>query len=101
MQGVSGVVGAIIGTGQEGIRFIFGPLGDRSLGFFFAFNVLPVIIFFSSLIAVLYYLGVMKWVVTLFGGVVSRLLGTSRAESLSAAANIFVGQTEAPLVVRP
>ena len=49
----------------------------------------------------LYYLGVMKWVVTLFGGVVSRLLGTSRAESLSAAANIFVGQTEAPLVVRP
>lgn len=101
LRGISSVVGAVIGAGQEGINFIFGPLGDQSLGFFFAFNVLPVIIFFSSLIAVLYYLGVMNWVVALLGGLLSRLLGTSRAESLSATANIFVGQTEAPLVVRP
>ena len=101
LGGISAIVGAIIGAGQEGINFIFGSLGDQSIGFFFAFNVLPVIIFFSSLIAVLYYLGVMNWVVTLLGGLLSRLLGTSRAESLSATANIFVGQTEAPLVVRP
>lgn len=101
LKGVSGFVGAIIGAGQEGIEFVFGPAGDFSLGFFFAFNVLPVIIFFSSLIAVLYYLGVMNWVITLLGGLVSKLLGTSHAESLSATANVFVGQTEAPLVVRP
>lgn len=101
LKGVSSFVGAIIGAGQEGIEFVFGPAGDLSLGFFFAFNVLPVIIFFSSLIAVLYYLGVMNRLITLLGGLISKLLGTSRAESLSATANIFVGQTEAPLVVRP
>lgn len=101
LTGMSDFVGAIIGAGQKGIEFLFGPAGDDSLGFFFAFNVLPVIIFFSSLIAVLYYLGVMNWIITLLGGLVSRLLGTSHAESLSAAANVFVGQTEAPLVVRP
>lgn len=101
LTGMSDFVGAIIGAGQEGIEFLFGPAGDYSLGFFFAFNVLPVIIFFSSLIAVLYYLGVMNWIITLLGGLVSRLLGTSHAESLSATANVFVGQTEAPLVVRP
>lgn len=101
LRWMSEFVGAIIGAGQEGIEFLFGPAGDFSLGFFFAFNVLPVIVFFSSLIAVLYYLGVMNWIITLFGGLVSKLLGTSHAESLSAAANVFVGQTEAPLVVRP
>ena len=97
-------VEAVIAAGRQGIVFVFGSsLTDQSgsLGFIFAFQVLPVIIFFSSLIAVLYYLGVMKWVVTLLGGAVQKLLGTSRAESLSATANIFVGQTEAPLVVRP
>ena len=101
LEWMSAFVGSIIGAGQEGIEFLFGPAGDFSLGFFFAFNVLPVIVFFSSLIAVLYYLGVMNWVITLFGGLVSKLLGTSQAESLSATANVFVGQTEAPLVVRP
>jgi CNT family concentrative nucleoside transporter len=70
-------------------------------GFVFAFRVLPVIIFFSSLIAVLYYLGIMQWVIKLLGGGLQKVLGTSRTESLSATANIFVGQTEAPLVVRP
>lgn len=94
-------VANIIGYSQQGIDFIFGPIGDKSLGFIFAFNVLPVIIFFSSLIAVLYHLGVMSWIIRLIGGFLQKALGTSRPESMSAAANIFVGQTEAPLVVRP
>ncbi|MBU2976667.1 NupC/NupG family nucleoside CNT transporter [Alteromonas sp. C1M14] len=91
----------IIGYSQQGINFVFGPVGDKSLGFIFAFNVLPVIIFFSSLIAVLYYLGAMGWIINLIGGFLQKVLRTSKPESMSAAANIFVGQTEAPLVVRP
>ncbi|WP_414828581.1 NupC/NupG family nucleoside CNT transporter [Alteromonas sp. H39] len=94
-------VANIIGYSQQGIDFVFGPIGDKSLGFIFAFNVLPVIIFFSSLIAVLYHLGVMTWIIRLIGGFLQKALGTSRPESMSAAANIFVGQTEAPLIVRP
>ena len=94
-------VGNVIGYSQQGINFVFGAVGDKSLGFIFAFNVLPVIIFFSSLIAVLYYLGIMNWVIRLIGGFLQKVLNTSRPESMSAAANIFVGQTEAPLVVRP
>lgn len=101
LRGLSSFVGSIIGAGQQGIEFLFGPAGNFSIGFIFAFNVLPVIIFFSSLIAVLYYLGVMGWIISFLGGAVSRLLGTSHAESLSATANVFVGQTEAPLVVKP
>lgn len=94
-------VSAIIGYSKDGIQFIFGAVGDQSLGFIFAFNVLPVIIFFSSLIAVLYHLRVMTVAINLIGGTLQKLLGTSKPESMSAAANIFVGQTEAPLVVRP
>jgi CNT family concentrative nucleoside transporter len=92
-----------IGAGKAGVDFLFGALTANGgpAGFVFALRVLPMIVFFSSLIAVLYYLGIMQWVIRLLGGGLSRLLGTSRAESLSAAANIFVGQTEAPLVVRP
>lgn len=92
-----------IGAGKSGVDFLFGPLTQKgnSIGFIFAFQVLPMIIFFTSLIAVLYHLGVMQWVIRLIGGGLRFLLGTSRAESLSAAANIFVGQTEAPLVVKP
>lgn len=92
-----------IGAGKAGVDFLFGALTANGgpAGFVFALRVLPMIVFFSSLIAVLYYLGIMQWVIRLIGGGLSRLLGTSRAESLSAAANIFVGQTEAPLVVRP
>ncbi|MBT3708476.1 MAG: NupC/NupG family nucleoside CNT transporter, partial [Gammaproteobacteria bacterium] len=96
-QGVSN----ILSYSQEGIDFVFGRIGDPSVGFVFAFQVLPVIIFFSSLIAVLYHLGIMTWIVRLIGGALQKVLGTSRPESLSAAANIFVGQTEAPLVIRP
>ncbi|MDP5033114.1 MAG: NupC/NupG family nucleoside CNT transporter [Paraglaciecola sp.] len=91
----------ILAYSQEGINFIFGPVGNKSLGFIFAFNVLPVIVFFSSLITVLYHLGIMSWVIRLIGGFLQFALKTSRPESMSAAANIFVGQTEAPLVVKP
>jgi CNT family concentrative nucleoside transporter len=92
-----------IAAGKNGVDFLFGPLSadGTSIGFVFALRVLPMIIFFSSLIAVLYHLGIMQWVIRLLGGGLRKLLGTSRAESLSAAANIFVGQTEAPLVVKP
>ena len=82
--------------------FLFGGLADvENVGFVFAIKVLPVIIFFSSLIAVLYHIGIMQWVIRILGGALQKALGTSRTESLSATANIFVGQTEAPLVVRP
>jgi len=96
----------VIDSAKAGINFLFGGLGTDAMfgngvGFVFAVRVLPVIIFFSSLIAVLYYLGVMQWVVKIIGGGLQKLLKTSKPESLSATANIFVGQTEAPLVIRP
>ncbi|MFH0257307.1 NupC/NupG family nucleoside CNT transporter [Vibrio rumoiensis] len=90
--------------GNEGISFLFGNLVNFSVegvGFIFAFKVLPTIIFFSALISVLYNIGVMQIVIKVLGGALQKALGTSRAESMSATANIFVGQTEAPLVVRP
>ena len=96
------VVNAIIGFTDEGIDFLFGGLFDaEGIGMVFAFEVLTIIIFFSSLISVLYYLGIMQFFIKIIGGALSWLLGTSRTESLSASANIFVGQTEAPLVVKP
>jgi len=101
LQGLSFGVAKVIGYGNEGIQFLFGDLAKFKLGFIFAINVLPVIVFFSSLIAVLYYIGVMSVVINFIGGGLQKLLGTSRSESLSATANVFVGQTEAPLVVRP
>lgn len=101
LESLSGAVAGVLGYAQAGIDFVFGDIGRFELGFVFAFHVLPVIIFFSSLVAVLYYLGIMGWVIRLLGGALRRLLGTSRAESLSATANIFVSQTEAPLVIRP
>ncbi|MEK4484356.1 NupC/NupG family nucleoside CNT transporter [Psychrobacillus sp. FSL H8-0484] len=92
----------LISYANEGISFLFGPAADiENFGFVFAFQVLTVIIFFSALISVLYYLGIMQFFIRIIGGGLSKLLGTSRAESVSAAANIFVGQTEAPLVIRP
>lgn len=91
---------------EAGATFLFGALAlgpgtDGSLGFFFAFQVLPTIVVFSSLMSILYYLGVMQRVVRAMAWVVSRALQTSGPESLSVTANIFVGQTEAPLVIRP
>ncbi|WP_269524818.1 NupC/NupG family nucleoside CNT transporter [Coraliomargarita parva] len=96
-------VSAVIAFGDDGISFVFGSLSDpsQSFGFLFAFKVLPVIIFFSSLISVLYYIRVMPLIVQVIGGGIRFVLGTSRAESLSATANIFVGQTEAPLAIKP
>lgn len=92
----------VINFANEGIGFLFGSLADSDqFGTIFAFHVLPIIVFFSALIAVLYYLGVMQWFIKIIGGGLAKLLGTSKTESMSAAANIFVGQTEAPLVVRP
>ena len=103
LQAASDFIGKVIGFGNEGISFVFGGLTDpsQSFGFIFAIKVLPVIIFFSALISLLYYIGVMQWVIKLIGGGLQKLLGTSKAESMSAAANIFVGQTEAPLIVKP
>ncbi|GGM38977.1 putative transporter YutK [Paraliobacillus quinghaiensis] len=92
----------VIDYANEGIGFLFGSLANSDeFGTIFAFHILPIIIFFSALISVLYYLGIMQWFIKIVGGGLAKLLGTSKSESMSAAANIFVGQTEAPLVVRP
>ena len=101
LEALTNGVNAVMGYASGGIGFIFGDLANFKLGFLFAVHVLPVIIFFASLVAVLYYLGVMQLVIKVIGGALQKLLGTSRTESLSAAGNIFVGQTEAPLLVRP
>jgi len=101
LQVVSASVSSVVDNAQDGIEFVFGQIGSFELGFIFAFHVLPVIVFFSSLVAVLYHLGIMGWLIRIIGGALQKLLQTSKAESMSATANIFVGQTEAPLVVRP
>jgi CNT family concentrative nucleoside transporter len=99
---LSGAVMAVIGFSQAGIDMVFGPLANADIvGFSFAINVLPIIIFFSALMSVLYHLRVMEWIVKLVGGFLHKVIGTGAVESMNAAANIFVGQTEAPLAVRP
>lgn len=105
---ISSGVAKVLDYGNRGIEFLFGGLVSGKMfevfgggGFIFAFRVLGIIVFFSSLVAVLYYVGIMQWLVKLIGGGLQKLLGTSKAESMSAAANIFVGQVEAPLVVKP
>nr|WP_155657216.1 NupC/NupG family nucleoside CNT transporter [Aliivibrio fischeri] len=101
LNSISMAVSSIIDYGRVGTEFLFGDLAQYKLGFIFAVNVLPTIVFFSALISVLYYLGVMGWVIRTIGGGLQRFLGTTRTESMSATANIFVGSVEAPLVVRP
>ena len=101
LSAISDAVTSVLGNAQDGIAFVFGPIGAFEMGFIFAFHVLPVIVFFSALVSVLYYLGIMGWIIRVIGGALQKLLGTSKAESMSATANIFVGQTEAPLVVKP
>ncbi len=96
----------ILNFTTEGAKFIFGDLAlspgtKNSMGMFFAFQVLPTIIFFASLMALLYHLGIMQRIVQAMAWIMAKLLGTSGAESLSATANIFVGQTEAPLMIKP
>lgn len=102
------VVTKIISYSDAGIHFLFGALANEKIfeslgesGFIFALRVLPTIIFFSSFISVLYYLGIMQWGIRIIGGILQKILGTSKTESMSAAANIFVGHTEAPLLIRP
>ena len=100
--GLSTGVMAIIGFSQDGIDMVFGPLADTDvIGFSFAVNVLPIIIFFAALMSVLYHLRIMEWLVKIVGGALHKIIGTGAIESMNAAANIFVGQTEAPLVVKP
>jgi CNT family concentrative nucleoside transporter len=101
LGGVVRSVQHVINYGNAGIEFVFGTQARESLGFTIALNVLPVIVFFSALMSVLYYLGIMQRVVAVLGGAVRKLLGTSQTESMSAVSNIFVGHTEAPLVVKP
>lgn len=101
---VSTGVSSVISSADAGIAFLFGNLVNFSvdgIGFIFAFKVLPIIIFFAALMSVLYYIGVMQLIIKVLGGALQKTLGTSRTESMSAAANVFVGQTEAPLVVKP
>lgn len=95
-------VTALLDFAKQGSGFVFGPLTDISKhGFIFAFQVLPTIIFMASIISVLYYLGIVQKVVAALAWVMSKLMGTSGAESLSSAACVFVGQVEGPLLVRP
>ncbi len=102
IRGLSTGVLAVINYSKAGIDMVFGPLADTDvIGFSFAINVLPIIIFFAALMSVMYHLRIMEWVVKLVGGALHKIIGTGAIESMNAAANIFVGQTEAPLVVRP
>lgn len=113
LEAVSAGVGQVLAYSREGIEFMFGWSANGAMGSLaasveakgfapiFAVNVLPVIVIFSALVSVLYHLGIMSWTIRLLGGALQRILGTSRPESLSAAANVFVGQAEAPLVARP
>jgi CNT family concentrative nucleoside transporter len=100
---LGGLVTAILGYSYIGSEFVFGELGKQhsSLGVIFAFQLLPAIIFVSALFAILYYLGIMQLIVRAFAIVMSRVMGASGAESLNVAASIFMGQTEAPLTIRP
>ncbi|EQC45605.1 NupC/NupG family nucleoside CNT transporter [Bacteriovorax sp. Seq25_V] len=101
-EGARALFTGILNYTSEGSSFIFGPLTDtKKFGFIFFVMVLPTIIFTSSLMSVLYHLGVMQFVIRIVAKVMVVVMGTSGAESLSAAANIFAGQTEAPLVVKP
>ena len=102
LRGASAGVSALLGYAHNGVDFLFGPLAKPEIGgHSFAIAALPVIIFFASLVSILYYLGVMQFVVRWIGGGLEKITGVSKVESLCAAANIFVGQSESPLVIRP
>ena len=101
IETLSAGVSNLLGYANKGTEFLFGPSDANPLAHTFAIAALPVIIFFASLLAILYYLGIMQRIVRWVGGAIGWVTGISRVESLSAAANIFVGQSESPLVVRP
>jgi len=105
---LAGGVSSLQSYANKGIEFMFGGLGSPKMfevfgggGFVFAIKVLPVIVFFGSFISVLYYIGVMGWIIRIFGGFLHRVLRTSRVESMAVASAVFIGQSEVPLVVRP
>ena len=102
LKGASDGVSALLGYAHAGVEFLFGPLAKPEIGgTSFAIAALPVIIFFAALISILYYLGIMQLVIKWIGGGLEKITGISKVESLGAASNIFVGQSESPLVVRP
>ena len=102
LNSASAGVGNLLGYAHAGIDFLFGPLATPAIGgTSFAISALPVIIFFASLISILYYLRVMPLVIHWIGGALEKVTGISKVESLCAASNIFVGQSESPLVIRP
>jgi CNT family concentrative nucleoside transporter len=101
IEGMALGVSNLLGYANKGTEFLFGPAANNPLANTFAIAALPVIVFFAALVAILYYLGVMQRVVRWVGGAIGWVTGISRVESLGSAANIFVGQSESPLVVRP
>ena len=102
LAGLSAGVSSLLGYAQAGTNFLFGSLVKPEIGgASFALAALPVIIFFASLVSILYYLGIMQAVIRWVGGAIEKVTGVSKVESLCAAANIFVGQSESPLVIRP
>ena len=101
IQTLSDGVAALLGYATKGTEFLFGPSASNPLAHSFAIAALPVIIFFASLVAIFYYLGIMQRIVRWVGGAIGWITGIGRVEAMSAAANIFVGQSESPLVVRP
>ena len=102
LAALSSGVSALLGYAGEGTKFLFGPLAKPEVGgTAFAIAALPVIIFFASVVSILYHLGIMQFVIRWVGGAIEKVVGVSKVESLCAAANIFVGQSESPLVIRP
>jgi concentrative nucleoside transporter, CNT family len=101
LQTASTGVSNLLGYANEGTKFLFGKLATDPLGQNFAIGALPVIIFFASFISILYYLGIMQYVIRWIGGGLQKITGVSKVESLCAASNIFVGQSESPLVIKP
>jgi CNT family concentrative nucleoside transporter len=102
-QVIGAGVNAMLAYTEEGTKFVFGPLGAGTgpMGVVFAFQVLPIIIFITSFFSILYYLGIMQWIVRAMAIGMQKVMGVSGAESLNVAASIFMGQTEAPLTIRP
>src|SRR6266851_4591827 len=102
-QAIGAGVNAMLEYAEQGSGFLFGPLGVKSgpYGVIFAFQVLPIVIFIASFFSILYYLGVMQWIVKAMAVGMQKVMGVSGAESLNVAASIFMGQTEAPLTIKP
>ncbi|MBB6450146.1 CNT family concentrative nucleoside transporter, partial [Geomicrobium halophilum] len=99
---MSNFVTGVLGAAEAGINFLFGEdLMAMNDGTTFAIHVLPVIVFFAALMGILFYIGFMPWLIKILGGFISKVLGTSKSESIAATANIFVGISESPLTVKP